>query len=67
MTSAARRKHNAHHPRKRTFTGKSNMKKIYLIPIRGMKERPYQTLGILTLGTLGMGLLSGVIWYNMKK
>lgn len=61
-------RHNSHKRRllahaKYKLSPKKYTKKILLLPVM-VKKHPVQTIG---LATLGLGLMSGILWYNIKR
>lgn len=58
-------KHKVHkaHPRKSAATPKLNHKKVVLLPMI-VKKHPKPAIG---LATLGLGIVSGILWYKLKK
>ncbi|MHB1949195.1 MAG: hypothetical protein ACYCQI_13895 [Gammaproteobacteria bacterium] len=59
-------KHKVHkaHPRKSAIIPKLNHKKLVLVPMI-VKKHPKPAIGLAA--TLGLGIVSGLLWYKMKK
>lgn len=50
------------HPKRKALTRKYE-KKLYMVPV-AIRKHPAPAIGVVALG---LGVVSGIIWYTLKK